>query len=82
MLFNPVDVRKINPHLNTIINSQSNAFFEFSISREAFLSLDFYTDNLLELLDVNPDKMDQIDTFFLEERMHPLDVNYFIHSVL
>ncbi len=60
MLVNPVDVRKINPHLNTIINSQSNAFFEFSISSEAFLSLDFNTDNLLVLLDVNPDKIDEI----------------------
>lgn len=81
MLFNLIDVRKINPHLNTIINSQSNAFFEFTISREAFLSFDFYTDNLLELLDVSPDKIDQIDAFFLEEIVHPLDANYFMHSV-
>lgn len=80
-VFNPVNVRKTNSYLNKIINSQSSSFFEFTISREAFFSLVFCTDNLFDLLDIDLGNKNQLSDIFLDERIHPLDYNYFIHSV-
>lgn len=82
MIFNTADVRNTNPHLKKIVDSLSDSLFEFTISREAFFSLDFFTDNLFELLDIKAENIPHIKDFFLDERVHPLDYNYFTHAVL
>lgn len=74
-------MRETNSYLNKIISSQSSAFFEFTISKEAFFSLDFFTDNLFDLLDISLENKNQLSDIFLDERIHPSDYNYFIHSV-
>ncbi len=73
MLLNQLVDKKYTPYLEKIVESESDGFFVFSISKDEEYTIDFCSDQILRLLDLNTVQIHDIKELFATVRLHPQD---------
>lgn len=73
MLVNQLVDKNYTPYLEKIVESESDGFFVFTISKEEEYTIDFCSDQILRLLDLDTVQIHDIKELFAKVRIHPQD---------
>lgn len=73
MLLNQLVDKNYTPYLEKIVESESDGFFVFTISKEEEYTIDFCSDQILRLLDLDVEHIVDVKEQFLATRLYSLD---------